>query len=458
LRSFAVVSSFALILLAVSLCLLLVGCGGSTSVRGAIPNPAATPGGSPGGSGGTGGGSGGTGGGSNSTANGAVVYAAGTTNNQAAFIEARMVDASSGMLTPISGSPFMTGHSQTNDMALSADGLTAYVIVTDFPSGTCCIGPSKMAVFSLDAATGVPTAKQTVSVPSNATLTRVFVHPSGHFVFASYVDFTAATFATGFAIFAVQSDGTLAFQQLVSAQNSGGSAFAPNGNFVFTDEDGGHAADWGSAPCGPIFSNVFAYRIDPTTGALTPVAGSPFTFQRDVCEVGHAPSFVTEQIDPAGTRLFLVDISNETITEFAIDGSSGTLSALPATTAKTNVSGYSSSAMDPQGRFLYVGSEIDFFTGFSLADSMAPLPVLSGMPGQASPLPNFNEGSTTLAVDPSGTFLFSNENGFTSAFSCCDPDALIGFRIDPTNGSLTQLPVMPRLTGTAARIVVRAGK
>jgi 6-phosphogluconolactonase len=346
---------------------------------------------------------------------------------------------------------------EVNDIALSSNGLFAYVIVSDFPAGTCCVGPTTMAVFVLDPMTGAPTPTETVSVPSNATLQRVFVHPSGNFVYGSYTDFTAS-FATGFAIFAVQSDGTLAFKELAPAQNSGGSVFDPNGIFVYTDEDDGHASDWGSAACGPIFSNVFGYRINATTGALAPITGSPFTFQRNICEVGHAPSYVTEQIDPAGTRLFLVDVGNQTITEFAIDSSSGALTALPTTSTNTGVAGYSSSAMDPQGRFLYVGSIIDFFTGFSATNTSASLPVLPGMPVQVSPLPNFDEGSTTIAVDPSGTFLFSNENGYTSAFSCCDPDALVGFRIDQATGSLTQVPAMPRLPGSAARIIVRAGK
>jgi 6-phosphogluconolactonase (cycloisomerase 2 family) len=392
-----------------------------------------------------------------SSANSAIVYVAGNTNSTAPFIEARKVDATSGMLTPIPGSPFSIGHSQANDIALSTNGQFAYLIVSDFPAGTCCIGPTSMAVFVLDPNTGAPAAKQTVSVPSNATLQRVFVHPSGNLVYASYIDFTAS-FASGFAIFAVQSDGTLTFKSLTPAQNSGGSVFDSNGMFVYTDQDDGHASNWGNAPCGPIFSNVFGYSIDPATGALTPIAGDPFTFQRNICEVGHAPSYLTEQIDPAGTRLFLVDVFNQTITEFAIDGATGALTALATTTTQTNVSGYSSSAMDPKGRFLYAGSTVDAFTGFSLASTSAPLPVLPGMPVQASPLPNFNEGSTAMAVDPSGTFLFSNENGFTSAFSCCDPDALVGFRIDPATGSLTQVPAMPRLLGTAAGIAIRPGK
>jgi hypothetical protein len=163
---------------------------------------------------------------------------------------------------------------------------------------------------------------------------------------------------------------------------------------------------------------------------------------------------VTGQIDPAGTRLFLIDVSNQDITQFSIDGGSGALTALPSITTK---SGFSSSAMDPKGRFLYTRSTVDFFSGFSLTDS-STLTVLPGMPIQASPVPDFDEGSTTLAVDPSGTFLFSNENGFTSAFSCCDPDALVGFRIDPPTGSLTQVPVTPRLPGSATGIVIRAGK
>jgi 6-phosphogluconolactonase len=452
----AAVSSLALIFMLS----VLLGCGGGAGSSSSSPGGGTT--GSGTGSGTTPGatnGSGNTGtnsGGSSASANGAIVYAVGNTNNGGPFIDARMLDASSGTLTAISGSPFSVDHSQANDVTLSASGLVAYVIVTDFPAGTCCIGPTSLSVFALDPTTGAPTEKQKVAVPSNATLQRVFVHPSGNFVYASYVDFSASSFATGFAIFTVASDGTVTFKELTPAKNGGGSVFDPNGTFVYTDQDGGPASNWGNAACGPIFSDVYGYRIDPTTGALTQVAGSPFQFQRNICEVGNAPSYVTEQIDPAGKDLFLVDVGNQTITEFAIDSSSGALTALPTTTAKTGVSGYSSSAMDPMGRFLYVGSIVDFFTGFSVGSGR--LAVLPAMPVQVSPLPDFDEGSTTLAVDPSGTFLFSNENGYTSAFSCCDPDALVGFHIDPSTGSLAQLPAMPRLPGSASGIVIRGGK
>ncbi len=143
------------------------------------------------------------------------------------------------------------------------------------------------------------------------------------------------------------------------------------------------------------------------------------------------------------------------ITVFAIDPATGGLTLLPGIT-KDSVGGFYSSALDPMGRCLYVGSVIDSFTGFSIAASSASgtLPVLSGMPVQVTPTPMFNEGSTTMAIDSSGAFLFSNENGFTSAFSCCGPDGFVEFQINQSTGALTQLPSTPiKLAGTASKIV-----
>jgi hypothetical protein len=80
--------------------------------------------------------------------------------------------------------------------------------------------------------------------------------------------------------------------------------------------------------------------------------------------------------------------------------------------------------------------------------------VLPEMPVQATPAP-FNEASRTMAIDSSGAFLFSNQNDYTSAFSCCGADALVEFQINPTTGALTQLPSTPiTLVGTASKIVV----
>ena len=176
-----------------------------------------------------------------------------------------------------------------------------------------------------------------------------------------------------------------------------------------------------------------------------------------ICEVGNAPQWLTYQIDPASERLFAVDAPNAVVDVFAIDTSSGALTQLPGTSTEPSIGEFFSSAMDPAGRFLYVGAANSFFTGFSLTANTASgtLPLLPGMPVQASTTPNLSLGSNTMAIDSSGTYLFSDDSVCITEYFCGGADALVEFQIDPTTNALTQVPSSPvTLLGTATRIVV----
>jgi 6-phosphogluconolactonase (cycloisomerase 2 family) len=339
-------------------------------------------------------------------------------------------------------------------MALAPNGVFAYVLAQNYPAGTCCVGPTSLLVYSLDAASGTPTLKQALTTTGASEVSTISVYPSGQFIYVTpYSDNSGNT---GIGVFSVQSNGTVAFIGFTQAQSEGGAAISPNGTFLYTNSDDTAAANFGNNPCGVVNSDLWAFSVNSTTGALTPVAGSPFVFQRQLCVVGNAPQYLTKQIDPSGQRLFVIDSSNATVTVFAIDSSTGALTLLPGTSKDSSVSGFYSSAIDPLGRFLYIGSTIYSFTGFSLTANTASgtLPLLPGMPVQVTPTPMSNEGSTTMAIDSSGAFLFSNENEYTSAFSCCGADALVEFQINPTTGALTQLPLTPiSLAGTASKIV-----
>jgi 6-phosphogluconolactonase (cycloisomerase 2 family) len=437
----------------VFLCLLPAGCAGAAGsvAQSSSNSPAATPTSTPAPSGG-------------GVTGGRFLYVSGTSQNfntantvgaMAGFLEVFSLNASSGVLTPIAGSPFATQYSTTTDMALAPGGAFAYLLAQQFPAGTCCVGPTFLLVFSLDAASGAPTLKQALATNALEVST-IAVHPSGQFVYVTPYSGDAGT--GGIGVFAVQADGTLAAGDSIPTQSTGSAILDPTGNFLYSSSDGQPVGNLGNNPCGLFNSNLWGFSVNQTTGALTAVNGSPFVFQRQLCVVGHAPQYITKQIDPAGQHLFVVDVGNATVTTFAIDPSSGALTALAGTSTAGAVSGFTASAIDPLGRFLYIGSLIDSFTGFSLSGNPASgvLPVLAGMPAQMSPLPNFDEGSTTVAIDPSGSFLFSNENGYTSAFSCCGPDDFVEFSIDPTTGALTQVPSTPiKLAGTAARIAAR---
>jgi hypothetical protein len=155
----------------------------------------------------------------------------------------------------------------------------------------------------------------------------------------------------------------------------------------------------------------------------------------------------------------MTDAGNLTVTVFSIDSSTGALTQLPGQTVSMGGNPgplFTATAIDPKDRFFYIGGPSYAFSGFSLADTASGnLPVLPGMPVQVTPMEDDNRGSTSMAVDPSGTFLFGNENDYTSAFSCCFPDLLVELRIDPKTGGLTQVSSSTAtLVGSASKIVV----
>ncbi len=304
--------------IALVLCVWLAACGSghsnSAPSTGSNPgspssNPTA-PGGNPGtptsGPGGTG--TNGTGGGQGTSS--PVIYVSETAQNLnngnaagafSGIIEAFALKVSSGALSPISGSPFSTKYSTGGDLALAPNGAFAYVLAQSYPVGTRCIGPFSLLVYTLDPASGAPTLKQALATGSSQVGT-ISVDPFGHFIYLT--PYTDSSGNTGIGIFSVQSDNTVAFTSFIQVQSQGDAAITPDGKFLYTHSDGTPVGNLGNNPCGPFNSNIWAFSINSTTGALSPVAGSPVVFQRQVCEVGHAPQYITKQIDSAGKRLF----------------------------------------------------------------------------------------------------------------------------------------------------------
>lgn len=355
-------------------------------------------------------------------------------------------------------------------MVLSPNGASAYVLAEGvMDSEDSDTPPSFLLVYALDPKSGAPVLKQTLAAgdPNGPGPTNIAVHPSGRFVYLSNY-YLGNSNNNGTGIFSVQGDGTLVYTGLggpIQLQTSYGAVIHPSGRFLYTATDGSPAGELQSQPCAVFHTNVFAMRVNPGSGALTAVSGSPFILQQKVCEPGVAPQWLAPQIDSSGRRLFMIDKGNRTITVFAIDPSSGALTLLPGSTVDTENSGpaFDAAAIDPQGRFLYVRGPGLSFTGFSVSASVAAavsadvpsgaLPLLPGMPVRVTPSPEFSEARRSIAIDSSGTLLLGNEGDFTSDSS--GPDTLMEFRIDPATGALTPVSsATVSLAGTVSKIVV----
>jgi DNA-binding beta-propeller fold protein YncE len=70
---------------------------------------------------------------------------------------------------------------------------------------------------------------------------------------------------------------------------------------------------------GLLNGGVTGYKIDPTTGALTAIAGSPFA-------AGETP--ISVAVDPTGKFAYVANIDSNDVSGFAIDPTTGALTAI----------------------------------------------------------------------------------------------------------------------------------
>ena len=136
-------------------------------------------------------------------------------------------------------------------------------------------------------------------------------------------------------------------------------------------------------------NTISAFALDPMTGKLSPVAGTPFA-------AGTAPEFMAA--DPSGKFLFVANSGSSDVSAFQIVSQTGALMAVPGSPFAVGARP-EGIAVDPMSRFVFVANQASSSVSvFSLASNGA-LSAVAGSPF-ATPSP------FSLAVHPSGKFLY----------------------------------------------------
>ena len=91
-------------------------------------------------------------------------------------------------------------------------------------------------------------------------------------------------------------------------------------------------------------NNVSAYRINASTGALTPVAGSPF-------RAGTGPA--SRQVSADGKFLFVANNGSNDVSAYRINSTTGTLSPVPGSPFAAGAGPYFIT-IEPSGQYVYV--------------------------------------------------------------------------------------------------------
>jgi 6-phosphogluconolactonase len=218
-----------------------------------------------------------------------------TTSNICAF----SVEASTGALTSVPGSPFAgqpsLGGGGVNSIALHPTGNFLYV------SGAF-LG---ITAYAVDSGTGVLTQLPgSPFIPAGSFLnSKIVVHPSGNFLYMADFD------ADGVRVFPITTDGSVAAEIAGSPFASGtgprGITLDPKGKFAYVINDGD--------------SSVSAFRVDAGSGALT-LAGTSNT--------GVGPFALT--VESSGKFLYVTNQSDGNVSAYSIDASTGSLTAIAA--------------------------------------------------------------------------------------------------------------------------------
>ena len=181
-------------------------------------------------------------------------------------------------------------------------------------------------------------------------------------------------------------------------------------------------------------STVQAFTINRTSGALTPIAGSPFSAP------GGADTAVT---DPAGRFLFVGGEVIGEIAVFQIDANTGVLTLSPGSPFTSfNLISADSMTVDGKGKFLYVGqlSSTNPVAGFSIDQNNGSIAEIIGSP--------FPLGIATVHADPSGKFLLGVAGILDNGNPIHDQHVYV-FSIDATTGAPTAVAGSPFLTTSA---------
>jgi 6-phosphogluconolactonase len=142
-------------------------------------------------------------------------------------------------------------------------------------------------------------------------------------------------------------------------------------------------------------NTISAYTINNSTGALSAVAGSPFA-------AGESPGSVT--VDPSGRFVFVANFTGGlyggAVSAYTINSSTGALREVAGSPLGDEI-GSISVAVDPSGVFAYVANWSESnVSAYTINRSTGTLSAVAGSPFAAG------NGPISVTVDPLGRFAY----------------------------------------------------
>jgi 6-phosphogluconolactonase (cycloisomerase 2 family) len=327
------------------------------------------------------------------------------TNPVAQSISTYSISAASGVLTP-TGAAFALTNSAPSGMVFEPSKRFAYVA-----NGATT---TTLSVLAVNANNGALTLAATV--PTNRDVFELAMDPVGRFL---YVSSPGGQVVGAYSI--NQTDGTLAaVPGMPFALGGAGRELKvdPTGKFLYVANE--------------TLAALNAFAIDQTTGALSALPGSPFAA---------LPSAIGVEIDPAGEHVYSVSRTAGAIAGFSLDASTGALTPL-AGSPFTATAASCSMTIHPLASFAFVPNSVAGAAGslstFSIAAD-GSLTQIQGSPVAAG------TGPCSAAVHPSGGFVYVANSGSAN---------VSGYSINATTGALTALTGSPFAAANGADTIV----
>jgi 6-phosphogluconolactonase (cycloisomerase 2 family) len=231
-------------------------------------------------------------------------------------------------------------------LTVGADGRFAYLVTGD----QWTVGGG-VVQYSIDAQTGGLTQIGSTFLYPNF-FSPLVIDPSGHYAY-SVVNGGAT------ALLINAGTGTLAVTQTTVVQGGQTAVMDPTGRFLYV----------------PLYYTwqIAGFLIDPTTGGLTPLAGSPFTLD------GKTNGAIGIAIHPNGALLYLSQAGANMIAIYAIDPGTGAITPTPV--APLLVTSPAPLTFDPSGQFAYLLSADPghpYLLGFTVNTSTGALTPMNG--------------------------------------------------------------------------------
>ncbi len=314
--------------------------------------------------------------------------------------------AKSGHLSAVSGSPFADGGSEVFAFASA---------VTVDPSGRFAYvaneNTNNVAAYTIDATTGALTEIGS-PVASETSPFSVAVDPSGRFVYvANNGSFNISGFVINSSTGALTAISGSPFSTGTTSAGPVSVAVDPTGQFVYV------------ANSSLFNGSVSALAINPATGGLTSVSGSPFADTQDPGSVA---------VDASGRAVFVANLEQVPdsggqykMSAFTIVSASG---ALTASNPSPNLGASTPSVVtDPLGRFLYSPQNAE---GGILSLSFNTNADEFSFPIDSPNLCVDNDGPTSMTVDMSGKFVYVANSSTNNVTAC---------KINQTTGDLNNI-------------------